>query len=88
MIEKHYTHSRFQFSVFTKSLFYMLLNILIIPGITLSTASKIEFFNLFIVDSVFSILKDQQITNIPEILSKFFLTNSGKFYFEKHNSNY
>jgi hypothetical protein len=39
-IEKHYTHSRFQFSVFTKSFFYMLLNILIIPGITLSTASK------------------------------------------------
>lgn len=42
MIEKHYTHSRFQFSVFTKSFFYMLLNILIIPGITLSTASKFK----------------------------------------------
>lgn len=40
MIEKHYTHSRFQYSVFTKSFFYMLFNILIIPGITLTTASK------------------------------------------------
>ena len=40
MIEKHYTHSRFQFSVFTKSFFYMLLNILIIPGLTLTTASE------------------------------------------------
>jgi hypothetical protein len=55
MIEKHYNHSRFQFSVFTKSFFYMLLNILIIPGITLSTASKKTFTKKILINNRFCV---------------------------------
>lgn len=68
LIEKHYTHSRFQYSVFTKSFFYMLLNFLVIPGITLTTA-----------DSLFSVVYNK-IYDIPELLSKIYLSNSGYFF--------
>ena len=38
--EKHYTHSRSQQAIFTKALFYLLLNMLIIPGITMTTVGN------------------------------------------------
>ena len=34
--EKHYTHSNYQFALFTKSFIYMLFNYLLIPSLTLS----------------------------------------------------
>jgi hypothetical protein len=37
--EKHYTHSNYQFALFTKSFVYMLFNYLIIPSLTLSYES-------------------------------------------------
>ena len=37
--EKHFTHSNYQFSFFTKSFVYMLFNYLIIPSLTLSYES-------------------------------------------------
>lgn len=39
--ELHYTHSRYQLSVFVKGFFYMMLNLFIIPGITLTTSGII-----------------------------------------------
>ena len=68
LLEKQYTHSRYQYSVFTKAFFYMMLNLLIIPGITLTTA-----------DSLFSVVYEK-IYNIPELLSKIYLSNSGYFF--------
>ena len=35
-IEKHYTHTNYQYAVFSKSYIYILLNLLIIPSITIS----------------------------------------------------
>ena len=40
--EKHFTHSNYQFSFFTKSFVYMLFNYLIIPSLTLSYDSLYE----------------------------------------------
>jgi hypothetical protein len=34
--ESHYTHSRYQLSVFVKAFLYMMLNLFIIPAITLT----------------------------------------------------
>ena len=73
IFEKHFTHSRYQYSVFTKSFFYMMLNTLVIPGITLTAG-----------ESLFSIVYEK-IYNIPELLSKIYLSNSGNYSFKYTN---
>jgi len=40
--ESHYTHSRYQLSVFVKAFFYMMLNLFIIPALTLTTAGILQ----------------------------------------------
>jgi hypothetical protein len=39
--EKHYTHSRMQSSIFKYNFFYLILNMLIFPGIVMTTASSL-----------------------------------------------
>lgn len=38
--EKHYTHSRCQTSILNKAFVYLILNMLIIPGVTMATAGS------------------------------------------------
>ena len=40
-MEKHSTYSLFQISIFRKSMFYLMLNMVIIPGLTIATAGNI-----------------------------------------------
>jgi hypothetical protein len=51
-IEKHYTHSRYQYSVFVKSFYYTMLNLLIIPGIAFTTASIDNLYRIAILHTI------------------------------------
>ena len=42
-LEKHSTYSGYQYSVFSKSLFYLMLNMFIIPAVSLATAGNPHF---------------------------------------------
>ena len=68
--EKHYTHTRCQYSIFTKSLFYLILNMLVIPGITMAT-KKLE--------SLYNIMTDKN-DNFAQLLSRIYLADYGYFY--------
>ena len=72
-LERHFTHSRFQSSIFSKTYFYYIMNMLIIPGISLSS-----------VRSLFQIVFDKNY-DIPSLLGEIYLTDSGisclSFYF-------
>lgn len=68
-MEKQFTHSRYQFSIFSKAYFYLLMNMLIIPGISYSSATSLY-------QIVFD--KDKKLMdNIPKILSGIYLTDKG-----------
>ena len=45
LVERHETHSFYQLSVYTKSVIYLNLNMLIIPGLTLTTSTPL--INIF-----------------------------------------
>ena len=66
--EKHFTHSNYQFSFFTKSFVYMLFNYLIIPSLTLSY------------DSLYEIIKTNY-KNILHLLSQFSSIFDNSYFF-------
>ena len=41
LVERHETHSLYQLSVYAKSIIYLNLNMLIIPGLTLTTSTPL-----------------------------------------------
>lgn len=68
LVERHETHSLYQLSVYTKSVIYLNLNMLIIPGLTLTTSTPL--INI--------ILKKQ--FKLTELLGDFYIANSGIFF--------
>jgi hypothetical protein len=64
--ERHETHSLYQLSVYTKSAIYLNLNMLIIPGLTLTTSTPL-------IDIIFDL-------KITELLGDFYIANSGIFF--------
>lgn len=70
--EKHYTLSRMQNSVFRKTYFYFIMNMLIIPGFTLSTAHSL--FDIFIGN------KELTIKNISNTFSNMYISDNGMFF--------
>ena len=68
-LERYYTHSRYHSAVMFKSFIYLLLNMLIIPGITMTTS-----------ESLFQLLYEENL-NLPEIIGKIYLYDSGSFFF-------
>lgn len=68
LVERHETHSLYQLSVYAKSVIYLNLNMLIIPGLTLTTSTPL-------INIIFE--KQFQIT---ELLGDFYIANSGMFF--------
>jgi len=66
LVERHETHSLYQLSVYTKSAIYLNLNMLIIPGLTLTTSTPL-------IDIIFDL-------KITELLGDFYIANSGIFF--------
>lgn len=66
--ERHETHSLYQLSVYAKSVVYLNLNMLIIPGLTLTTSTPL-------VDIVF-----ERRHQLAELLGDFYIANSGVFF--------
>ncbi len=67
-MEKHDTHTGCQVSIFYKALFYLTLNMLIIPSLTLATA-----------DSLFTVLIREG-KSVAEILKQFYFSSPGSFF--------
>jgi hypothetical protein len=67
-MEKHATYSLCQLSIFKKSVFYLMLNMLIIPGLTLATA-----------DSLFKLIFYEG-DNLTGALKNFYFSESGSFF--------
>lgn len=70
--EKHYTYSRLQTSIFKKTYFYFILNMLLIPGFTLSTAHSI--FEITFGD------KKLSLESINDMISNMYIGNQGFFF--------
>jgi hypothetical protein len=66
--ERHETHSLYQLSVYTKSVIYLNLNMLVIPGLTLTTSTPL--INIFFMKNF----------RLAEILGDFYIANSGIFF--------
>ena len=70
--ENHYTHSRMQYSIFKNTFFYFILNMLIIPGITLTTATSL--YGVLFNGKTFSF------EYINSTLSKIYIADNGFFF--------
>jgi hypothetical protein len=68
LLERHETHSLYQLSVYAKSVIYLNLNMLIIPGLTLTTSTPL-----------INILFSKQF-KLSEILGDLYIANSGIFF--------
>lgn len=68
IVECHETHSLYQLAVYAKSVIYLNLNMLIIPGLTLTTSTPLI--------SIFF----QKGFKFTEILGDFYIANSGIFF--------
>ena len=68
MAEKHETYSLYQLSVYTKSVIYLNLNMLVIPALALTTK-----------ESLFNIIFTRQF-DFTQILGDFYIANSGLFF--------
>jgi hypothetical protein len=68
LVERHETHSLYQLSVYAKSVVYLNLNMLIIPGLTMTTSSSI-------IDLIF-----EKQFKLTELLGDFYIANSGVFF--------
>eukprot|EP00347_Sterkiella_histriomuscorum_P002304 403368673 len=68
LVEKHETHSLYQIAIYTKSVIYLNLNMLVIPALTLTTSEP--FINI-----IFSKKFD-----LTQILGNFYIANSGIFF--------
>lgn len=68
LVERHETHSLYQISVYTKSVIYLNLNMLIIPGLTLTTSTPL-----------INVIFEKQF-KLTELLGDFYIANSGIFF--------
>lgn len=68
LVERHETHSFYQLSVYAKSVIYLNLNMLIIPGLTLTTSTPL-----------IKIIFDKQF-HLTELLGDFYIADSGIFF--------
>lgn len=68
IVERHETHSFYQLSVYTKSVIYLNLNMLIIPGLTLTNSTPL--INIMFMKNF----------RLAEILGDFYIANSGIFF--------
>jgi Calcium-dependent channel, 7TM region, putative phosphate len=68
LVERHETHSLYQLSVYAKSVIYLNLNMLIIPGLTLTTSTPL-----------ITIIFQKQF-RLTELLGDFYIANSGIFF--------
>ena len=72
LFEKHYTYSRLQASIFKKTYFYFVLNMLIIPAIAISTAHSLY-------DVLFG-NKDFTFSQIYETIGNMYVADKGMFF--------
>lgn len=68
LVEKHETHSLYQKAIYTKSVIYLNLNMLVIPALTLTTSEPL--INIF--------FKKQ--FDLTQILGDVYIANSGIFF--------
>lgn len=68
LVERHETHSLYQLSVYAKSIIYLNLNMLIIPGLTLTTSTPL-----------ITIIFEKHF-KLTELLGDFYIANSGIFF--------
>lgn len=70
--ERHYTHSRMQASIFKNTFVYLIFNMLIIPGISLTTASSL--YGILFND------KELTVKYIYSTISNIYLADNGFFF--------
>jgi hypothetical protein len=72
--EKNYTHSRMQFSIFKNTFIYFIFNMLLIPGISMTTATSIYGITFKGQSFTFEYLSST-ISNIYRVSNSFFYVN-------------
>lgn len=77
--EYQFRHSQYQYSIFKKATFYMMLNQFVIPGLTLNT--NISFWFL-ISKTIKEVQSDSQnaVNSMGNVVGSFFLIDSGFFF--------